>query len=166
MTTEDPRQCWGTPDDFFNVVDAEFGFDIDVAATGQNTKCGRWISPEKDALNVLWFDFLRSTPTVSAWCNPGFKNMRPWVERAYEQTQEVIGSVACVLGPLGDGLWLVDYCHRNATEIRILTPRINFVPAPGVEMSRNMKPNVLVVFRKKANNQPAIWWPWSWKGDA
>lgn len=52
MTTQ---AAWETPQDFFDVVDAEFGFQIDVCATVKNKKCDVWIDAGKDAfLLTTW----------------------------------------------------------------------------------------------------------------
>ena len=41
---------WCTPKEFFDVLDAEFHFTLDAAATKKNTKCSAYFTPEDDAL--------------------------------------------------------------------------------------------------------------------
>ena len=45
------RHDWETPAELFNELDAEFGFEIDVCATAENTECPHFFSPEQDASN-------------------------------------------------------------------------------------------------------------------
>jgi len=45
------RQEWATPQNFWDVLNAEFEFDIDVAASIDNTLCRNYISAYEDALS-------------------------------------------------------------------------------------------------------------------
>lgn len=45
---------WATPQQFFDTLDAEFGFDLDVAATPENAKCERFFTEKKDGLKQDW----------------------------------------------------------------------------------------------------------------
>lgn len=44
------KQDWCTPKEFFDVLDAEFHFTLDAAATKKNAKCSAYFTPEDDAL--------------------------------------------------------------------------------------------------------------------
>ena len=41
---------WATPQDFFDVLDGEYHFDLDVCALPENTKCAEYFTPEVDGL--------------------------------------------------------------------------------------------------------------------
>ena len=45
---------WETPQDFFDILNDEFHFDIDVCALPENAKCGKFYSPEDDGLSKNW----------------------------------------------------------------------------------------------------------------
>ena len=45
---------WETPRDFFNKLDAEFHFDLDVCATAENAKCKEYFTVEQNALSQEW----------------------------------------------------------------------------------------------------------------
>ena len=45
---------WETPQAFFDALDAEFGFDLDVCALPENTKCERYYTPDMDGLSQAW----------------------------------------------------------------------------------------------------------------
>lgn len=43
-----------TPQDFFNMLDAEFHFALDAAATEKSAKCPAYYTPETDGLKNPW----------------------------------------------------------------------------------------------------------------
>jgi len=45
---------WETPQELFDVLHAEFGFDLDVCATKETAKCKRFFSPKDDGLSQEW----------------------------------------------------------------------------------------------------------------
>lgn len=48
------NMCWCTPQDFFNKLNAEFGFVLDPAATDKTAKCSLYYTPETDGLSQSW----------------------------------------------------------------------------------------------------------------
>ena len=55
---------WETPQDFFDMLDAEFGFTLDAAADAQNHKCPCYYTREQDGLKQPW--------PGTVWCNPPY----------------------------------------------------------------------------------------------
>ena len=45
---------WATPQDFYNQLNEEFNFDIDVCATPDNAKCDKFFTKEQDGLLQSW----------------------------------------------------------------------------------------------------------------
>ncbi|MBR2859062.1 MAG: hypothetical protein IKB90_03070 [Alistipes sp.] len=45
---------WATPQDFFDRLNAEFDFDIDVCASPDNAKCDTYFTKEQDGLSQSW----------------------------------------------------------------------------------------------------------------
>ena len=45
------NMCWCTPQDFFDKLNAEFGFVLDPAATDKTAKCSLYYTPETDGLS-------------------------------------------------------------------------------------------------------------------
>jgi|GEM_PF-5770545 len=62
-----------TPQDFFDRLDAEFGFDLDVCATRSNAKCERFYSRKDDGLAQPW--------TGTCWCNPPYGQIKHWLRK-------------------------------------------------------------------------------------
>jgi phage N-6-adenine-methyltransferase len=62
-----------TPQDFFDVIAAEFEFTVDVAATRENRKCVDYFGPGsplgEDGLTANWAQF---GSLSRCWCNPPY----------------------------------------------------------------------------------------------
>lgn len=67
---------WATPQDLFNKLDDEFGFELDPCATEENAKCYKFFGKDMDGLKQEW------------WPSPVFMNppygreIGRWVEKA------------------------------------------------------------------------------------
>lgn len=55
-------EMWETPQDFFDSLDDEFHFTLDVCATRENAKCARFYTKEANGLHQPWDGVV--------WCNP------------------------------------------------------------------------------------------------
>ncbi len=58
------RNSWETPQDFFDKLNEEFHFELDVCATSENAKCKKYYSPEEDGLKQEWKGI--------CWMNPPY----------------------------------------------------------------------------------------------
>ena len=124
---------WATPLDFFEHIDAEFGFELDVCADAQNTKCRRYFTPEEDGLAQPWVGV--------CWMNPPYgREIGKWVKKAYEAA-EAGATVVCLLPARTDTRWFHDYCVHG--EVRFLRGRLKFGGSPNSAPF----PNMIVVFR-------------------
>lgn len=69
---------WSTPQDFFDVLDKEFHFTVDVAADSGNAKLQRYFNKADDGLSKSWDD-------ESVFCNPPYgREIGKWVKKASE----------------------------------------------------------------------------------
>jgi phage N-6-adenine-methyltransferase len=93
---------WATPQEFFNKLDAEFDFTLDVCANAENAKCENFYTAEDDGLQQPW--------TGVVWCNPPYgRGISEWVERAYQASLN--GATVVMLIPARtDTRWF----HRQA----------------------------------------------------
>ena len=158
----DPRQEWRTPPELFVALDAEFHFDIDVAASQHNRLCYSFLTATDDGLSTRWFE-----PDIrSAFCNPGFSDMRKWIFRAEEQTKSCNGSSAVVIGLASVASAWFEFAATYATEIRLLAPRVQFLsPNPEIiKQTSNPRESAAFIFR---NNGERIGGAnislWRWK---
>ena len=131
------KQDWETPQHFFEQLDREFRFDIDVCATRNNAKLTNFFSAEDDALQQTW----RGT----AWMNPPYgRVIAKWVQKAFEESRHG-ATVVCLLPARTDTRWWHDYVMK-ASEIRFIKGRLKF----GDAKNSAPFPSAIVVFRPEA----------------
>jgi phage N-6-adenine-methyltransferase len=66
---------WSTPQELFDELDAEFGFNLDACALPENAKCDVYYTPEQDGLVQRWHG--------TVWCNPPYgREIGKWVAKA------------------------------------------------------------------------------------
>jgi phage N-6-adenine-methyltransferase len=125
---------WATPQWLFDLLDAEFDFNIDVCALPENAKCRRFLSPQDDGLLRPW--------KGTCWMNPPYgRTVERWVQKAHQSALEG-ATVVCLLPARTDTHWW----HRHvvhAAEVRFLRGRLRFGRA---EHSAPF-PSMIVVFR-------------------
>ena len=135
---------WSTPQGLFDELDAEFGFDIDAAASAENAKCDVWYGDKIDALA------LKSWATVpsSVWLNPPYSRVREFIGKAAEQAQRG-HSVVCLVPARTDTrwwhehVWSADHLPYPHVEIRFIKGRLKF----GEGKNSAPFPSVVVIFR-------------------
>ena len=66
---------WYTPHDFFEDLNNEFGFDLDVCATESNAKCANFFTANDDGLSKDWNGICWMNPpygrTIDKWMKKG-----------------------------------------------------------------------------------------------
>ena len=108
---------WTTPPDLFAALDAEFHFDLDVAASHENALCARYFTKETDGLAQPWRGV--------CWMNPPYgREIGAWMRKAWQSAAEG-ATVVCLLPARTDTTWWHDYVAR-ADEIRLLRGRLKF----------------------------------------
>lgn len=106
---------WGTPQELFDELNAEFGFDLDVCASTDNAKCERFYTREQNGLFQPWHG--------TCWMNPPYSDIGHWVETAHRRGTD--GTVVVALVPARvDTRWWWDHCLD--AEIRFLRGRLKF----------------------------------------
>jgi len=125
---------WETPRDFFDSLNADFHFTLDVCATPANAKCARYFTKEEDGLSRRWEGV--------CWMNPPYgREIDRWLWKAYESALKG-AVVVCLLPARTDTAWWHDCVLLRATGIQFVRGRLRFSgtkdPAPF--------PSVLVFF--------------------
>ena len=127
---------WATPQDFFDRLNAEFDFDIDVCASPENAKCERYFTKEQDGLSQLWGG-------MTCWCNPPYgREVGKWVQKAYISSKDEGSTVVMLLPARTDTKWFHEYIY-NQSEIRFIKGRLKF----GGSANSAPFPSMVVVFR-------------------
>ncbi len=123
---------WSTPQELFDQLEAEFGFDLDVCATAENAKCERFFTRDVDGLGQPW--------AGNCWMNPPYGDaIGDWVAKAHATGDEG-WLVVCLLPARTDTNWWWD--HARYGEVRFLKGRLRF---GGAESSAPF-PSCVVIF--------------------
>lgn len=70
---------WATPPSFFEELNKEFQFDLDVCASKENAKCKKYYNKDEDGLRRNW------NKGVWKWMNPPYgRVIGEWVKKASE----------------------------------------------------------------------------------
>ena len=142
---------WLTPQATFDPLNAEFGFDIDAAATADNSWVeGEYFGPDhrrpglRDALVVAWHLFSRTV-----WLNPPYSQCRAFIAKAAEEARNGC-TVVCLVPARTDTRWWHEHvwdCGRDAlrpgVEVRFIKGRLKF----GGAKNGAPFPSVVVIFR-------------------
>ena len=125
---------WATPQPFFDRLNEEFKFELDVCATAENSKCQFFFTEEMDGLTKNW-DGMR------VWMNPPYgRTIGAWVQKAHEASKRG-ATVVCLLPSRTDTKWWHDHCMQ--AEIRFVKGRLKF----GNATASAPFPSAVVVFR-------------------
>jgi site-specific DNA-methyltransferase (adenine-specific) len=140
---------WETPQQFFDTINAEFKFSVDVCALPTNAKCGEFFTPEYSGLEKNWLEYGR---TKTYWMNPPYdKTVSAWIRKAYETSQQG-GTVVCLIqGRSTDTIMWHDYVMKSS-ELRFIKDRLHF-GREGKHTRANIS-SVLVVFRPYCSGPP------------
>jgi phage N-6-adenine-methyltransferase len=148
---------WGTPPEFFNICNEEFNYELDAAASKENTLCPRYIDEQMNALVTPW-------DAKSVWCNPPYSMLPAFIKRGYEQHVEHKNLVTVLVPAYTDPKYWSDYVMK-AHEIRFLKGRLQYLENGKKKQSARF-PSVLIVFKwisgehyGKAPQQ----WVWDWR---
>jgi phage N-6-adenine-methyltransferase len=135
---------WATPQDLFDVLNAEFGFTLDVCALDSSAKCERYFTPEIDGLAQEW--------TGACWMNPPYgEEIGRWVAKAHEASRHG-ATVVCLVPARTDTGWWWEHCWEG--EVRFLRGRLRF----GEATSSAPFPSAVVIF----GVAPQVI-PWEWR---
>ncbi len=127
---------WGTPQEFFDKLNEEFGFTLDVCASDWNNKCDNYFTKKDDALTQVWAGV--------CWMNPPYgRGIGKWLAKAVESWQSG-ATVVCLVPARTDTAWWHDYAMQG--EITFIRGRLKFVAESGVKADAPF-PSAVVVFR-------------------
>lgn len=107
---------WETPQEFFDKLNKEFGFDLDPCATKGNAKCPEYFDYIKDGLKQPWTG-------RRVFCNPPYgRVIGGWVKKCCEG-----GASVCValLPARTDTRWFHSFVKGKA-QIRFVAGRLKF----------------------------------------
>ena len=123
------NMCWCTPQDFFDKLNAEFGFVLDPAATDKTAKCSLYYTPETDGLSQSW------DHGGAVFCNPPYgRAIYDWVFKCWRESRKPGTTVVLLIPVRTDTRYFHEFIYRKAREIRFIRGRLRFgdgtAPAP------------------------------------
>lgn len=125
---------WATEQAFFDQVNREFSFTVDVAANASNAKCERFYDIDSDGLMQDW-------DGETVWCNPPYGDrIKDWMYKAATSDATTV----LLVPARTDVKWFHEIVLPRA-EVRFIKGRLRFGgskdPAPF--------PTMLVIFRNR-----------------
>lgn len=105
-----------TPQEFFDKLDLEFNFTLDVCATSDNAKCKIYYTKQEDGLMQPWHGIV--------WMNPPYgREIGRWMEKANKATREG-ATVVCLVPARTDTKWWHECAIQH--EVRFIRGRLKF----------------------------------------
>jgi phage N-6-adenine-methyltransferase len=132
---------WATPQDFYDILDAQFAFTLDPCAAADNAKCSRFFTKLDDGLSQPW--------DGSVFMNPPYSCVKPWMAKAVDESRR--GSLVVALVPARTcTAWWHDNVMTHAAEVRAVRGRLRFGAGRGAAPF----PSAVVVFRPGVEGPP------------
>lgn len=127
-----------TSPEVFEPLDRRFRFTLDVAASERNAKCERFFSIEDDGLTRSWRG-------ERVWCNPPYSDIRPWVDKAWQEWMRGAEMVVMLLpaNRTEQGWWqeLVEPGRQlGRVRVEFLAGRLRFIAHDKTEVGKNERP--------------------------
>jgi len=124
---------WATPQSFYDELNKEFNFDLDVCASDTNNKCSRYFTKELNGLAQKWDGII--------WMNPPYgREIGEWMKKAFESWEEG-ATVVCLVPSRTDTKWWHDYAMKG--KIRFIRGRLKF----GNSKNSAPFPSAVIVFQ-------------------
>jgi len=150
---------WTTPRDFFEQLDREFCFEMDVCAKDEATAmmlpC---ITPEQDALAVDWYEAFHGAAAAEAracgvqppicFMNPPYSKCREFMAKAKAESLNGC-TVVCLVPARTDTRWWHEWVYYGdgmwwpGVEVRFVKGRLKF----GGSSNSAPFPSVVIIFR-------------------
>ena len=123
------------PPEFFEALNREFSFDLDVCATHENHKCPNYYTAEENGLAQSWAGHV-------VFCNPPYSQAAQWIEKAYQEGHQDNTTVVLLIPARTDTRYFHNFI-LNRAEIRFIKGRLKF----GGCKNAAPFPSMLVIYR-------------------
>jgi phage N-6-adenine-methyltransferase len=146
------NETWGTPQDLFDSLNAEFHFTLDAAASQDNTKCFYFYRKAQNSLTLPW--------TGNVWLNPPYGlKVGEWVKKAWDEVFWLKRArlVAMLLKATTETTWFHDWIWCTAehrpyayVDLRFIRGRLQFV-IPERKLGPAPFSSMVVIFKAVGN---------------
>ena len=164
------KMDWQTPALLFNKLNLMYGpFQLDAAATHENTKCRLYYGTHA---NGSFVDSLTNTWANKTWVNPPYgRGLGKWLKKGAEEARK--GATVVMLVPSRTGSKWFQEAVKDATEILFLKGRVVFETSQrkpvldkhGKPMAAPFDSSVFIFTSKSpgdTGHEPYYKW-WDWK---
>ena len=125
---------WSTPQEIFDGLNLEFGFNLDPCSTLENAKCKNYFTIKENGLEQDWDKFI-------VFMNPPYgRAIKNWMKKAYESSLNG-AIVVCLVPSRTDTNWWHNYAMKG--EIRFIKGRLKF----GDSKNNAPFPSAIVIFK-------------------
>jgi len=150
---------WETPQEFFDKYNEIYNFNLDVCATKDNAKCGKYFTKEDDGLSKDWEGVCWMNPPYGRPEHPCKSNCKKkkcvergyhqneyvagiedWMKKAYEESCYTHTTVVCLVPARTDTNWWHEYAMKG--EIDFIRGRLKFGSKDAAPF-----PSAVVVFK-------------------
>mgnify|MGYP006290043163 CR=1 FL=1 len=132
------KMDWATPQKFFDDLNEEFGFTVDVCASDWNAKIKRFWSVSDDSLSLSWRGEV-------CFMNPPYgRDIKHWVKKAYEESLKGAVVVGLIPSRTDTSYWH-DYIQDKA-EVRFIRGRLKFERPEGASDPAPF-PSAIIIWR-------------------
>ena len=130
---------WATPQNFFDKLNAQYNFELDVCADKTNHKVKKYYDEQDNGLIQPWAPY-------RCWMNPPYgRVIGHWMKKAYDESQ--LGAlVVCLVPARTDTKWWHDYAMRGGG-VEFIRGRLKF----GDSKNSAPFPSAVVVFKPFSN---------------
>lgn len=139
------REDYGTPDWLFELLDKEFNFTLDAAASKENALCKKFYT-EKDN------GFMQSWKDETVFINPPYnqKDLHSFIEKASVELMTHLTTSVLLVPLKSDQKWFNNLVINYATEIRFINGRVRFKGAiQGAQFA-----SAVVIFQNTGGRMP------------
>jgi site-specific DNA-methyltransferase (adenine-specific) len=134
---------WSTPQWFFDYFNKLYGFQVDLAANEDNTKCEEWFDETQNSLIQDWHNI-----EGWCWCNPPYGHqLHNWLEKAYNEMK--LGAKICMLtiASTGAAYW-EKFIINKVKIVNFIIGRVPFVLPDGTIKEGAMYDSAVIIFDK------------------
>lgn len=138
------KMDWETPQKFFDLLNKEFNFELDVCSSNENKKCLNHFTEEDNSLTKDW--------KGQVFCNPPYgREQMNFVKKAYEESLTNEGDIVLLIPARTDTKVWHDYIFGKA-EIRFIKGRLKF-EENGIPKESAPFPSAIIVYNKDKENK-------------
>lgn len=113
------KHTWETPQDFFDKLNAVYGFTLDACAEDDTAKVSNYFTIEDDALTQDWKGVV--------WCNPPYgKEQVKFINKALHESKKHDSTVVLLIPARPDTKVWQDIIFPSASQICFVRGRLKF----------------------------------------